>query len=225
MGLKDIFGQAEKPVEEKKLEVVVNDESVLDDWMAYFEQTKKMPWSGICKLEDYLTTSQVFLKRYQIKPERIYKFNKKVDTTKLDYEEANFFSVFLSSLIQTSYNQGFNNFKFEEINIDRFGILLVGQGDEPIKIEVTTINAEDVFLWAKNSSLEVENLKGNVPLREAQHCFLKAKKIEGNFLLSYATNCRLEAETINGWTRAIFPQSCIAEVQHFNGQGYKHLKW
>ncbi|MBI4448330.1 hypothetical protein HY643_05090, partial [Candidatus Woesearchaeota archaeon] len=75
MGLDKIFQEkAEKPVEEKKLEVITSDKYVLGEWMAYFESiSEKM---GVFSEADFLR-AQKFFQSFQTSPKLINKFNRK----------------------------------------------------------------------------------------------------------------------------------------------------
>ncbi|MBI4447413.1 hypothetical protein HY643_00380 [Candidatus Woesearchaeota archaeon] len=170
MGLSNVFEQPEKPVEEKKLQVIVNEEVVFNDWMVYCEQCNKTGWS-----KDYFIESQQFLQSYKIKPEMISKFNEKINTKTWKLAERYFLGVFISSLIQTSYNQGFNNFEFGEVYVDHLGACLQGQKDDAIIIKAKTINGAWILSQAKNCFLEAEAVNGEFSLRTQKNCVVKIR--------------------------------------------------
>ncbi|MBI4447711.1 hypothetical protein HY643_01915, partial [Candidatus Woesearchaeota archaeon] len=74
MGLENVFGTVEKPEEEKKLQVVVSDESVVDELMARFEQSLPSDLFDFRADFDFYKES---LKNFKISPEQIRKFNEK----------------------------------------------------------------------------------------------------------------------------------------------------
>ncbi|MBI4448108.1 hypothetical protein HY643_03950 [Candidatus Woesearchaeota archaeon] len=199
MSLDNIFQKAEKPIEEKKLQVVASEDSIFDDWLACIDKLTiedRQSLSGNQK--DYFTKSQEFLKSYQIKPEMISKFNKKVNTKKLNRDEKSYFGVFLSTLIQTSYDQGWNNFEFENVNCNYFLSLLKGKKGKDISVKTRIID-------------------GDGPLQAANYCSLETKEVDGNFALRHATNCSLKAESIIGNYVLWGAENCVAEITNYEG--------
>ncbi|MBI4448247.1 hypothetical protein HY643_04660 [Candidatus Woesearchaeota archaeon] len=82
MGLEQVFQKPEKPVEEKKLQVIQSEEAVVDELLAYFNRiVEKTHWGcGISwdkKYNYFFVETREDLQTYQIKPETIKSFNKK----------------------------------------------------------------------------------------------------------------------------------------------------
>ncbi|MBI4448195.1 hypothetical protein HY643_04385 [Candidatus Woesearchaeota archaeon] len=168
MGLEKIFTKIENPFEEKKLEVVGSEEAVLDEWMAYFEQTNL----NFNVYTDILDFYKNYLVNFEIKPAMIKKFNDMVDTKKFNDRKKMWLGLFLSAMIQTSYNKGFNDFVFEEINVDNFGMYLQGQKDKPIKIKAKIID-------------------GNSTLNDAENCVAKITSYKGKCFGWYMKDCKI----------------------------------
>ncbi|MBI4448324.1 hypothetical protein HY643_05060 [Candidatus Woesearchaeota archaeon] len=168
MSLNDVFWQAEKPEEEKKLEVITTEESVLDDLMAYFEQTSNEEWKSVSnKAKEYFDTCLKDLQSFRLTPKTITNFNQKVG--KLKENEMQSLGICLSAMIQTSYNHGFNDFEFEEIVADCFGAFLQGTEDNLLKIKAKKIIGVDTLYRAINFSLIAETANGNCVLSFAEN--------------------------------------------------------
>ncbi|MBI4448191.1 hypothetical protein HY643_04365 [Candidatus Woesearchaeota archaeon] len=78
----------------------------------------------------------------------------------MDYIESRYFEIFLSALIQASYNQGNNNFVFENVDTNFFAELLMGKKEDPIKIEAQAISGNNAFRRAQNCTLEIASYTG-----------------------------------------------------------------
>ncbi|MBI4448096.1 hypothetical protein HY643_03890, partial [Candidatus Woesearchaeota archaeon] len=218
MELDKIFQEkAEKPAEEKKLQVIVSEEAVVGEWLKYFKKNKKGDWGSDEELEEYFSISLEFLKSYSVKPELIKKFSERVNGNRLKDRKRQYLGCFLSSLIQTSYNQGFNDFEFKTINTDYFGALLQGQKDNPIKIKAKNINGGSALQEAKNCFLEAGVIDGYFTLQKAKYCFLKSQNIEGNHTLSEAEYCSFEAETVKGDWNLSHAEKCFSKIRNLIG--------
>ncbi|MBI4448321.1 hypothetical protein HY643_05045 [Candidatus Woesearchaeota archaeon] len=189
MGLENVFGQPEKVEPEKKLEVIASEEAVIADWMAYFEKNK----IGNCRgnrFKEFKLDCQKYLQSYQIKSAILQKFVSLANQKQIeDWDEKLCFGAFLSALIQTSYNQGNNDFEFEKINADFFGKFLEGKEDNLIRIKAETINGRDMLYSAKNCFLTVKNLNGRRTLWEAEGCVAEIINYRDENLGWYMKNC------------------------------------
>ncbi|MBI4447567.1 hypothetical protein HY643_01170 [Candidatus Woesearchaeota archaeon] len=221
MGLNNVFGTPEKLVEEeKKLEVIVSDESVIDDLTAYFAKMKNN-WYGLYQGRRYFEESQKFLQAYKkITPELISKFNEKSAQYPIDMRESRYLGILFSSLIQTSYNQGFNNFKFKNVNAQFFGTFLQGKKGNPIRIEVETSNGHNLLNDAEDCSLKVRTINGRSTLYGANHCSLEAQTINADGILNYTTNCYLAAKTIKGNCSLWGAGGCVAIISKYQGENF-----
>ncbi|MBI4448177.1 hypothetical protein HY643_04295, partial [Candidatus Woesearchaeota archaeon] len=194
MGLNDVFEQAEKPAEEKNLQVIVSEESVEDETLVkvinFFETTKPSFYDhrnqfDLCKKE---------LDKYRITPNLI----KRLSEGNVNGIQGMYFSFFLSALIHTSYEQGFNDFELGEVNANLFGAHLQGQADNPIRIKA-------------------KKIIGNYSLYHAEHCSLTAEKINGHYTLYFAENCSLKVDNFIGDKGLECAENCIAEITNYNG--------
>ncbi|MBI4447447.1 hypothetical protein HY643_00550 [Candidatus Woesearchaeota archaeon] len=178
MGLDKIFQEkAEKPAEERKLQVIITEEVVVDDLTAYFERSipPKLEVNGYW--DDDFKKYFNHLSNFNITPKLIAQLNEKIPNkgkpldilhrpfrlcTPLDYYNS-YKGIFLSALIQASYNKGFNNFELGEINADHFGCYLKGKAENPIKLKIGKINGSLIFRDAINyncsGSIALSNLK------------------------------------------------------------------
>ncbi|MBI4447776.1 hypothetical protein HY643_02255 [Candidatus Woesearchaeota archaeon] len=161
MGLENVFGTPEKVEPEKNLQVIVSDKSVQDktlvELLAYFEQSIHLNAPSEEKFYTYRFDSQ----RFKIKPELISAVNENWDTKKFNWPAKAYFGIFLSALIQTSYNQGFNDFEFSIINADYFGAFLQTQQNKPIRIKAETIHGYWVLERANYCIAEIQNYQGD----------------------------------------------------------------
>ncbi|MBI4447706.1 hypothetical protein HY643_01885 [Candidatus Woesearchaeota archaeon] len=192
MGLENVFGKPAKIEPEKKLEVIATEESVIDELLIHFKtSTTKRPMS-LNDQNAHKVEIQKFLQKYhKITPNLISTFNRTINTKKLGLEIFDATSgAFLSALIQTSYNQGFNNFEFGEININWFGIYLQGKKGSLIKIKVNKINGEATLFAAEYCFLKVEALNGKYALGNTENCLAEiSTKEKGS--LGHIRNCTI----------------------------------
>ncbi|MBI4448326.1 hypothetical protein HY643_05070 [Candidatus Woesearchaeota archaeon] len=188
MKLKNVFGKPEKVEPEKQLEVITTEESVLDDLIAYFE--KLFP-PHLLTYKEAFDACRKDLRSYPIKPELIKKFNEKINLTSFDPYKRCCRGVFVSSLIQVSYDQGLNNFEFGKINFDSFGEFLEGQKNKPIKIKVNTTNEKDTLWAAKYCNLTAEIINGNRTLWYAQNCIAEIQSYKGEEFGKGMENCTI----------------------------------
>lgn len=170
MGL-DIFQTQRDIKPEKTLEIVSNADSALDELVfnlvEYLEQNiNPNGWK-----EQFNYYKRHFQKNYKITPSLISKVNLVPPKNKSVYEHYPWSrGMFLSALIQVSYEQGFNSFEFKEVHNDRLGIFLVGKKGKPIKIKVEKLNGEWAFGEAKNVIAEVQKYKGYCFGRDMKDC-------------------------------------------------------
>ncbi|MBI4448329.1 hypothetical protein HY643_05085 [Candidatus Woesearchaeota archaeon] len=178
MGLENVFGKPEQVVEEKKLEVIASDESVVGELLIFFKKNKYKEWKNWDECKEYFNNASTsnFLKSFQISPKRIRKFNEKAKI-KGNYQES--FGLYLSALIQASYNQGFNDFEFKEIVADCFGAYLKGKEGSPIKIQIETLNGKANFAYAQNFFAQITNLNGDNNFKWAEDFSAKIRSIKG----------------------------------------------
>ncbi|MBI4448010.1 hypothetical protein HY643_03440 [Candidatus Woesearchaeota archaeon] len=90
----------------------------------------------------------------------INKFNRKFNRKNKEYDKE-VFGLFLSALMQSSYKQGFNDFKFENINANCFGGWLRGKEGKPIIVKAEKINGDYTLSHAKNCVAEINNYQGD----------------------------------------------------------------
>ncbi|MBI4448156.1 hypothetical protein HY643_04190 [Candidatus Woesearchaeota archaeon] len=219
MGLEKVFSQAEQPFGERKLEVVSSEGIIFDEWKCRLSQIplKMNVW------RETFNDNLDYLKSFEIKPARINNFNKKIKNVHGNKKES--FGIFLSALVQTSYNQGFNNFDFGTINAGIFGGYLKGAKGNPIKIRAGKISGYNTFNSAENCSLTAKVINGDDTLENATGCSLTAEKIQGDFILYAASNCSLTTETLIGDDPFWAAEGCVAEITNYHGNAFGlHLK-
>ncbi|MBI4447610.1 hypothetical protein HY643_01385 [Candidatus Woesearchaeota archaeon] len=214
MGLEHVFGTAEKPEKEKKLQVIVSDEAVVDELLACFEKNKYNDEHNLDEGKEYFKNVSTFLKSFQISHERIKKFYKKAAVKKNESES---FGLYLSALIQTSYQQGNNNFKFGAVNANWLGVFLEGKITRPINIKIDALNGYSNFsnsnyfsakikkiegkynFWqANNFSTSIQNLNGNDAFCHAQNFSAKITNLKGNLNFKYAEGFSAKIKKIEG---------------------------
>ncbi|MBI4447340.1 hypothetical protein HY643_00015, partial [Candidatus Woesearchaeota archaeon] len=197
MGLENVFGKPEKIEPENNLEVVVSDESKQDnlaaDLVNYFVQSLPLNhlWAGdIFKgykqhLQGFKITPDIVSKVYCILPknqaEEYYPLQK---------------GTFISALIQTSYNQGFNDFEFEEVNAYYFGAFLKGKTKNRIRIKAEKITGNFTLSYAENCSLTAKEIKGGMALQVAENCIAEITQYKGPVFGWLMTNCKISSPKI-----------------------------
>ncbi|MBI4448249.1 hypothetical protein HY643_04670 [Candidatus Woesearchaeota archaeon] len=152
MGLEKIF-QKQELIREEKLQIINTKESELDKLLAsllgYFNKTPPCynNWHA------YYTSAALNLKGLNIPPEAIQKINENI---KKGTQEK---GLFLSALIQTSYNQGNNYFEFETINADCFGAFLEGKKGNKLTLKIKKLLQGQSFVCAKHCRIEISIIK------------------------------------------------------------------
>ncbi|MBI4448095.1 hypothetical protein HY643_03885 [Candidatus Woesearchaeota archaeon] len=160
MGLNDIFEQPEKPLEEKKLEVITSEEALLDTLLAYFENSKYLQWKLLPEDgKKYFDECMKYLQRFTIEPKIIYRFNEKAKMP-ASVGERQALGLCLSAMIQISYNQGFNDFEFKEVPASCLGGFLQGQQNNKIKIKVGKSKGVWFLDSAENAVMEIQDDNG-----------------------------------------------------------------
>ncbi|MBI4447652.1 hypothetical protein HY643_01605 [Candidatus Woesearchaeota archaeon] len=175
MGLRDIFKKAEKPLEEKKLEAITTDESVIDEWNV------KLQSSFCSMLRDWKDDFKAYVdysKSFKIKPDLITKFNESLGMG-AGWNRGTHRGLFLSALIQTSYDQGSNNFEFEEISANLFGGWLEGKESNTLKIRVKKISGHFQFWESNYTYLIAENFVGDWGLFQSTYSTAKIISYDG----------------------------------------------
>lgn len=178
-----IFKKQEEIEEEKKLACVNTQESSIDTLIAnlisYFEGSTRIRF-GV----DFIIYKE-YLKNFEITPQMIDKVHPLIDKVPSvmlpgqymeGYNPAK--GLFLSALIQTSFDQGFNNFEFSnDIEADEFGARLTG------KIDRIVIKAKKII--------------GAHILDEAMHCVLEADSIIGAYPFTRSFACAITVDHLN----------------------------
>ncbi|MBI4447708.1 hypothetical protein HY643_01895 [Candidatus Woesearchaeota archaeon] len=108
---------------------------------------------------------------------------------------------FLSAMIQTSYNQGFNNFKFGEVDAGFFGNSLEGKEGNTLIIDVGKIVGEGA-------------------LCDANNCSLTARLVRGERCLAYAQKCAITTDTLHGIWAFQDAKHCVATIQKYDGSHF-----
>ncbi|MBI4447888.1 hypothetical protein HY643_02815, partial [Candidatus Woesearchaeota archaeon] len=165
--------------------------------------------------------TEEFLKKYsflQLQPKHLTKLVSNITSTEkiLDKEKWHL-GLFLSILIQTSYNQGFNDFEFEEINADDFGSCLNGKNEDKIRIKAEKINGRNTLEYAEFCSLNAGTINGGGAGISAHNCYLEAETINGNSLFGGARDCSLNTKIINGDLAGHCSQNCFLTAEKIIG--------
>ncbi|MBI4447629.1 hypothetical protein HY643_01490 [Candidatus Woesearchaeota archaeon] len=218
MGLENVFGTPEKPIEEKKLETITSEESILQDWQSYYDKTKPLA-EGVSfdNIRGYLAETKNFLKSFKIKPEAISKFNEKISLKNETRAASFYFGALLSALIQTSYQQGFNNFLFNNIEANAFGYYLEGQKNKKIKITAKFIGSDYLLSGGKDCFLKAETIYGIHAVNYAERCFLNATIIHSSGAFSGTAKSYLKAHALSGMDIFWCAKRCIAEIEAYEG--------
>ncbi|MBI4447553.1 hypothetical protein HY643_01100 [Candidatus Woesearchaeota archaeon] len=189
MSLKDVFEQAEKPAEEKKLEVILSEELVIKELLVYIE---KVTPAKTKDTKNEFATFLTYLQSYKITPSLVTKLNKKADTKKLSYKRKDSFGLFLSAMVQTSYEQGFNDFELGEVNANLFGAYLEGHKSNTIRLKVNNIFGDSTFMNAKECSLTAKKVEGNASFKDVAYCYFNLRSVKGDYNFQNAQDCIIE---------------------------------
>lgn len=192
MGLENVFGQPEKVEPEKKLEVIASEEAVIADWMAYFEKNK----IGNCRgnrFKEFKLDCQKYLQSYQIKSAILQKFVSLANQKQIeDWDEKLCFGAFLSALIQTSYNQGNNDFEFDFVTAEGFASFLHGEEQNLLRITLKALYGNDCLGQSSFCFLKAGRMFEGPHMYKAQHCILEAEKNEVLTTFYNRKNCRVK---------------------------------
>lgn len=193
MGLDKIFQEKAEKVEEKKLQVVVSDESVEDKILAealnYFNRSSPTEEKEL--KDDFKVYTDYLQQNYKIKPSLVSKINESVDSKKFDSDKKCYLGIFLSAMIQTSYNQGFNDFVFDKIHANLFGSLLKGVGRNKIRIKANIIKGNGSLGLSKNCYFIVKKIEGLDTLIASKNCVAEITHYKGGELGWGMRNCRI----------------------------------
>ncbi|MBI4448248.1 hypothetical protein HY643_04665 [Candidatus Woesearchaeota archaeon] len=241
MGLENVFGKPEKPEEEKKLQVIVSEEAILDDLFRFFEKSHDGV-EGFNACKSYLNTIPNLLQSYKISPKLIRKFYEKA---RMKQDELTYLSLDLSAMMHASYQQGYNNFGFGEVDVGGFGILLQGTKSNPIKINISTMRGTNNFIYAQyfsakikkldgdyhfdqahNFSVAITHLKGSCNFQLSNEFSAKIKKLEGNHNFNYANNGVIKITTLEGNSNFGYAKNGSIEITNHHGQefGWRQIK-
>ncbi|MBI4447758.1 hypothetical protein HY643_02165 [Candidatus Woesearchaeota archaeon] len=216
MGLDKIFEKAEKPTEEKKLEVVASGESILNEWLIFFN--KYLLGCSEELLSEKFNDWKLYLESYnQLTPGMISKFSERIDLPKRCATEIDFSGFFVSFMIHKSYNQGFNNFEFGEVKLPGLCSHLRGKRRNPIKVKAQIVNAEKFLTFSKYCDLEAGVMNGRLHFMRDDNCKIIAQHIIGNDLLFRARYSSLEVETINGHSALAQTYNCSLKTKKIVG--------
>ncbi len=171
MSLFDVFKEKIAPVKEKRQKTINSNICTLDYLISCFE---KMEFHSF---RIYYEEAKKIVDGLKIEPELVKKFSEKVKQDGKIKNEA--LGLYLSALIQSGFNSGFNKFIFDEIIASGFGSFLKGKLNKPV-------------------ILEVNYLKGNWNFWGSENCIIKIGKLEGNWNLRDAKNLIIELEEYNG---------------------------
>ncbi|MBI4447411.1 DUF3737 family protein [Candidatus Woesearchaeota archaeon] len=191
-------------VKEQEQIVIINEEDsacneAVNFFLGYFDTlSKKKKFWGNSQINPHYQATLSFLKDYKINPELVQQFNEEVKAKHLSLDSRFYLGLFLSALIQTSYNQGFNNFEFDKINADHFGAYLQGTKNNPIKVKAKIINGEFAFRQTENCSLETATINGDHTLNETKNIALTTQFLHGNVTFAHSQNSTIEILNYNG---------------------------
>ncbi|MBI4448144.1 hypothetical protein HY643_04130 [Candidatus Woesearchaeota archaeon] len=221
MGLEKVFGKAEK-VEEKVLEVVASDESMVDDFLDYFDKTK-----DIYSVKENFDIFQQDLQDRQINPSLVSKINlilQQRTRIQYGYFRENLYNslkgLFLSALIQTSYNQGFNGFEFEEINAECFGAFLEGREDNKIRIKIEKIEGSWNFVKATAFSASIQTLKGSGNFQYSKNFSTQIGMLKGGTDFLGATSISATINQLEANYGFYYAKKSIIKINNYQGNNF-----
>ncbi|MBI4447612.1 hypothetical protein HY643_01395 [Candidatus Woesearchaeota archaeon] len=221
MSLDNVFGIAEKPVEEKKLQVVVREEEVVDELLVYFYKSVTMDVTDLSKFFD---GSLTFLRSFGITPQLITKVNNKLPQKKFLAYHTDYKGTFLSALIQTSYEQGFNNFEFEHLQSSYFGSDLQTNKNQPINLKINCLAGGCNFKHSSGINAQIQTLMGDADFLGAKDFSVKINQLVGE-AFTYAKNGKIEILNYrNNCGRAYSWRMVRCQIYSPDSQTLKELK-
>ncbi len=238
MSLENIFKNVEKP-EEKKINLVRNEEQIFDDIMLIFQENVENIFTPIMDfVKNNFRKCYNLLKTYDITPEIIRKFSEK--DLKLKNDEYTFKGVYLSALIQRSYDLGYNNFELDQIYMQHFGSFLKGKEENPIKIKMRILEWSFGFSFAENCHVIVdEKIDGYGHFWSAKNCFAETNLVRGSHTFIYAKNsvfkikestastllnnvenCSLIADYVSAKSGFMYIKNCHIKIRNFYSEDF-----
>ncbi|MBI4448272.1 hypothetical protein HY643_04790 [Candidatus Woesearchaeota archaeon] len=207
----------------KSLQAAIGEEKVkaVKELSDYFFNTKSLPNSEYEGLRNYFFEAQTFfLNKYELNPELIAQFKNAINTDKLRHSEKQALGSFLSAMMQTSYNQGNNDFYFEEVDAQFFCAFLQGRQNNKIRVQAKQVNSHHLLYQAENCSSKIQTVIGNNNLWLAKNCSLESQTIIGSDSLAHAENCSLTTESLNGWYSLQEAKNCTANIGTYKGSWF-----
>ncbi|MBI4447460.1 hypothetical protein HY643_00620 [Candidatus Woesearchaeota archaeon] len=192
MGLENIFEQAEKPIEEKKLQLVNSQDGVIEELSSYFKKQKKYA-SGMSLdySKDFFSETIQILQAHAISPQLVNAFNKNMRNN-IGFVEYWRYGVFLSAMMQTSYNQGNNDFEFDFVTAEGFASFLHGEEQNLLRITLKALYGNDCLGQSSFCFLKAGRMFEGPHMYKAQHCILEAEKNEVLTTFYNRKNCRVK---------------------------------
>ncbi len=148
MGLENLFKEEIKNIEEKSVAKIerTKREDVVREFEKYYNKLKEKYYFGayfIHGADEYFNEVKSFAKSYFLSNELINDLLKNLEKSKE-------LGVFISAIIQASYENGCNEFNFGEIRCDYFGAFLKGKGGEKIRINIENLDGRYCFYKSEN---------------------------------------------------------------------------
>ena len=235
MSIEDLFKKVEE-VNNEKIIKKLNCEELLQEFIKWYEKNYYFHSIGCDGKLEYFHSVFQFLKSYEMAPVLISNFYQKIKKIK---ERKESLGLFLSAMIQTSYDQGWNNFTFDKIEADCFGAFLKGLDKKRLILNVGKINGNLAFFYSDyceftakeicgmdtmtnstRTKLKVENLSGNFNFWGVEECDIEIDVLEGRFNLGHAKKCNVFIHNLgysqNNVQYFFIPQHCIFISQNEN---------
>jgi len=224
MSIDKIFKKIED-TKEKTCRILNNERTKLDKLLTYFftffEKEKKCGADWV-RGEDKKRYDSFFnfLKNFDITPSFIKTFAEKIGEVK--EEEKQIFGLYLSAMMQVSYNKGYNNFEFGKIKVDELGAFLKGREKEKIKIRLSSLEGDWNFWMAENCDISISRVVGNWNFWKMRECPIKIEKLNGSENIYYSEKCSFDLGKVSGSENLNYVKESNIKINFLNDSSFGH---
>lgn len=218
MTLENVFKEIELPNEKRASTIFNSLEDLFKIYKTLKEKTKYFnvltPEESYKECFDYCVSA---FQTVKINKQIINQFLEKLSEKITDKDAL---GLFISAMIQTSYNQGCNDFVFGGIEFNYFCAYLKGKPEDPIKIKCKDVIGNNVLEYSNNVKFVGKRIRCNEFMQNAYCVEANVKRIEGKNdkyprtwgVMKNATKCKLKADLVMAETFMWWANECLARV-------------
>jgi len=209
MNLENIFNKVDPVKKEKKINLI-NNTLTYKELLALFNETCETlkEFNKMEARNEYYRYSRKLLGGYNLNSRNVSRLGEKLYEEFKKTELNEVVSIFISAMIQSSFEKGHNNFEFGVINLPTFGFCLEGEERRKLKIKMKKILGDDAFFNAKYLDIVLDELSGQYAFMESKNITLKCKRLNSYASFLNAEFCEIETFNLNDLYPLMSSKSC-----------------